>query len=279
MKFYRGIVIDNIDPNKSGRVKVRIFELHGLPDNTELIDGKPNENLQSVTDDNLPWAEVMQPIDFMGFSEQEKESTESFALSIDGTGSKSGKKTIEYTDKNPGTGYNRIMQIGTWVYCVLDNDNPNFPIVIGSLAANNEYTQSSAYRVYDSPKGHYEEFNDETGDIIIHNKNSNELILGNETTAINASQKFNLYAKDSINSHTDGKIQTYAEGDIQVISKGAKTEKIQSSYSIESQDFNLKAQTNTAVEANSQVNIKGNSQIQIESNGVVQVKGSMIMLG
>lgn len=44
LKFYRGIVVDNNDPEKYGRVRVKLFGLN----NNEAID-------------NLPWAEVMQP--------------------------------------------------------------------------------------------------------------------------------------------------------------------------------------------------------------------------
>ncbi len=47
LKFYRGIVVDNNDPEKYGRVRVKLFGLN----NHEAID-------------NLPWAEVMQPCGF-----------------------------------------------------------------------------------------------------------------------------------------------------------------------------------------------------------------------
>lgn len=46
-KFYRGIVVDNNDPEKYGRVRVKLFGLN----EHEAID-------------NLPWAEVMQPAGF-----------------------------------------------------------------------------------------------------------------------------------------------------------------------------------------------------------------------
>lgn len=278
MKLYRGIVVDNADPNKSGRVKVRIFELHGLPSDTEVIDGTPNENLTQTPDDKLPWAEVMQPIDFYGFSKAEKTSVDSFAKSIDGKGSKSGAKTIEYAEKNPGTGYNRIIHIGTWVYCILDNDNPNLPIVIGSLATNTEYTQSKAMRVYDSISGHYEEFNDETGDIIIHNKNSNELILGNDYTGINASQKLNIYSKESTNLHTDDSLNAYTAKDLNATISGSRTDKITGSWSTEAQSATHKTTADTAIEA-ANINAKAQAQVSIEANALIKIKGSMIMLG
>ena len=278
MKLYRGIVVDNVDPNKSGRVKVRIFELHGLPSDTEMLDGTPSENLTQTPDDKLPWAEVMQPIDFYGFSKDSKTSVDSFAKSIDGKGSKSAAKTIEYAEKNPGTGYNRIIHIGTWVYCILDNDNPNYPIIIGTMASNNEYSKSKAMRVYDSISGHYEEFNDETGDIIIHNKNSNELILGNDITALNASQKLNIYSKESTNLHTDDSLNAYTAKDLNTTTKGSKTDKITGSWSSEAQSATHKTTADMGFEG-ANINVKAQAQISIEANAMVKVKGSMIMLG
>lgn len=279
MKFYRGIVVDNADPKQSGRCKVRIFELHGLPQDAELLDGTPSADLTSIEDDKLPWAEVMQPIDFMGFSKQEKKCPESFAASIDGTGSKSGAKTIEYADKNPGTGYNRIIGIGTWVYCVLDNDNPNYPIIIGAMSAQGEYTTSKAHRVYDSEGGQYEEFNDSTGNIIIHNSNASELVIGKDSTYLNSSNKLQTYSKELIASHTDGNRKDFTKSDYTETIQGSKKSKITSSCELESQQTTLKSQANTAIEAQSQLSLKGTSQATLESSGTTNIKGSIIMIG
>ena len=46
-KIYRGVVVDNKDPEKYGRVRVKLF---GLNENEAI--------------DNLPWAEVVQPNGF-----------------------------------------------------------------------------------------------------------------------------------------------------------------------------------------------------------------------
>lgn len=279
MKFYRGIVVDNADPKVSGRCKVRIFELHGLPQDTELLDGTPSADLTSIEDDKLPWAEVMQPIDFMGFSKTEKKCPESFAASIDGTGSKSGAKTIEYADKNPGTGYNRIIGIGTWVYCVLDNDNPNYPIIIGAMSAQGEYTTSKAHRVYDSEGGQYEEFNDTTGNIIIHNSNASELVIGKDSTYLNSSNKLQTYSKELIASHTDGNRKDFTKSDYTETIQGSKKSKITSSYGLEAQQITAKAQSKATIEAQSQLSLKGKGQATLESSGTTNIKGSIIVIG
>lgn len=279
MKFYRGIVVDNADPKRSGRCKVRIFELHGLPQDTELLDGTPSAELSAIEDDKLPWAEVMQPIDFSGYSKIEKECPESFAASIDGTGSKSGAKTITYSDKNPGTGYNRIIEIGTWVYCVLDNDNPNYPIIMGSMASTGEYTASKAHRVYDSTSGHYEEFNDSEGSIIIHNANSSELVMSKESTQLNSSNKLLIYSAKDYNSHSDGNRNDFTKGNSTQTTQGSATQKITKDLSTEAQSITSKAQTNATIEAQSQLNLKGTSQTTLESSGTTTIKGSIIMIG
>ena len=279
MKFYRGIVVDNADPKQSGRCKVRIFELHGLPSDTELLDGTPSAELTAIEDDKLPWAEVMQPIDFSGFSKQEKKCPESFASSIDGTGSKSGKATIEYADKNPGTGYNRIIEIGTWVYCVLDNDNPNYPIVIGSMASTGEYTPSKAHRVYDSTSGHYEEFNDTTGSIILHNANASEIVIGSESMQLNSSNKLQIYSNNDFLSHSDGNRKDFTKGDNTQTIQGSTKQKITKSLETEAQSITQKAQSNATIEAQSQLSLKGTSQTTLESSGTTNIKGSIIMIG
>ncbi len=270
-KLYRGIVVDNKDPDNSGRVKVRIFEIHGVT--PDLTKGNL-EGLEITPDENLPYAEVMQPIDFIGFSKKEKVQAESFAKSIDGKGSSSGAKTL--IDNKCGNGYNRILDIGVWVFCILENNNPNYPIVIGTMAAKNEYTKSTAARVYESPTGHYEEFNDETGAIILHNKNGNEVILDSEGFFLNSNQKLNIYAQNDLNIHsksinefTENKTETLKELKQEI--SGSNTQKIGGSQTIEAQSQTFKTQANQTFESGAQTTIKGGS--------MVQIKGSIIMLG
>ena len=57
MQLLRGKVVNNDSPTRDGRVQVRIFVLH------------PEE---SVKDADLPWAEVMQGIDYIGFHKTAK---------------------------------------------------------------------------------------------------------------------------------------------------------------------------------------------------------------
>lgn len=106
MKLFRGVIENNVSPEKDGRVQVRIFSVH-------------DEDLSKVKTEDLPWAEVIQPNAF-GFS--------------------------------TGIGFTSVPNIGTWVFVTLDHDNPNMPIVIGSISAKS--TEKSDPSVgFNSPDG------------------------------------------------------------------------------------------------------------------------------
>jgi hypothetical protein len=94
MKLYRGVVEDNLDPKKLSRVKVRIFGIH-----TELNENS-EETFAFVKTSDLPWAEI-----------------------IGGTG----------FGLVGGIGLTSVLRQGTWVWVTLENDDPNKPIVNGTI--------------------------------------------------------------------------------------------------------------------------------------------------
>ena len=65
------------------------------------IYGIHDERLDKVKTEHLPWAEVMQSTAF-GF--------------------------------NTGIGFSSVPNIGTWVFVILDHNNPNMPIVLGAIS-------------------------------------------------------------------------------------------------------------------------------------------------
>lgn len=105
MKLYRAVVEDNKDPEKLGMVKVRIYGLHT----------KNNENsgeFSAIATDDLPWAQVM--------------GGTSFGLV-------------------GGVGISSVLRQGTWVWVILEADNPNKPIVIGTLIGKNSTDSVGKY--------------------------------------------------------------------------------------------------------------------------------------
>lgn len=113
-KPLRGIVEDNQDPEKIGRVRVRIYGVHSFE-----TDGD-----ESVQTEHLPWAEIIGPTTF---------------------------------GLNGNVGGSSVLLVGTWVWCFLEQEDPNRPIVMGVCTGGGDLSKSA--------KG-------DTSDPIIAGKNS-----------------------------------------------------------------------------------------------------------
>ena len=94
MKLFRAVVEDNNDPLKIGRVKVRIFGLHTQNNENSA------EKFNTIKTADLPWAEVMGGTDFGLIS---------------------------------GIGLSTVIKQGTWVWVTLNQNDPNKPIIIGTI--------------------------------------------------------------------------------------------------------------------------------------------------
>lgn len=153
--FYRGIIEADNSPTKDGRVKVRVFGVHELDKN-------------KVPTDSLPWAEVMQGIDFIG----------------------------------DGKGKNTVPKVGTWVFVFFDHDNKNMPVVIGSIAAHNDINSKSSpdNRVIETPGGHLVEIDDDGNKIHIKHSSGSfqtmnadgSIVVSCTNFTVNASTKFTV---------------------------------------------------------------------------------------
>lgn len=98
MKLFRAVVEDNNDPKKIGRVRVRVFGLH--TENNE----NSTEEFNNIKTSDLPWAEIMGGTAFGLIS---------------------------------GVGVSSVLRKGTWVWVIMYNDNPNKPVVIGTIIGEN----------------------------------------------------------------------------------------------------------------------------------------------
>lgn len=92
--LHRGVVEDNVDPLKIGRVRVRIFGIHSEKNE------KAGSKFEFVKTSELPWAEVM-----------------------GGTG----------FGLVGGVGLSSVLHQGTWVWVMLENNDPNKPVVCGTI--------------------------------------------------------------------------------------------------------------------------------------------------
>lgn len=106
MKLLKAVVEDNNDPLKIGRVRVRIFGLH--TENNE----NSSEEFNNIKTTDLPWAEIMGGTSFGLIS---------------------------------GVGLSTVLRQGTWVWVVLNNDNPNKPVVVGTVIGENVSSSSGKY--------------------------------------------------------------------------------------------------------------------------------------
>jgi hypothetical protein len=98
VKLYRAVVEDNDSPLKDGRVRVRIYGIH-----TEKNEHSGDE-FEYVRTSELPWAEVI--------------GGNSFSLIA-------------------GVGLTSVLRQGSWVWVVLENEDPNRPVIIGTINGKN----------------------------------------------------------------------------------------------------------------------------------------------
>ncbi len=98
VKLYRGVIENNNDPLKIQRVRVRVYGIH-----TEKNENS-DDTFAHVKTADLPWAEV-----------------------IGGTG----------MGLVGGVGLSSVLHQGTWVWVILEEGDPNKPVVIGTISGIN----------------------------------------------------------------------------------------------------------------------------------------------
>lgn len=133
----RAVVVSNLDPLFAGRVKVWIPVIHGFigtdenPDETGTLGGK-NFVEKEIDDtwvlhekniDMLPWAKVLSP----GWAQSGWPGTEKY---FNPTDIKINKKTVTNIQKPYGI-YN-MPKPGTEVFIMFEQNDPEFPVVVGS---------------------------------------------------------------------------------------------------------------------------------------------------
>ena len=166
--LYRGVIEDNLDPLEIKRVRVRIFGIH--TENNE----NSSEKFEFIKTSELPWAEVMGGTD----------------LGLIG-----------------GIGLSSVLLLGTWVWVILENNDPNKPIVIGTISGKN--SKSSA-GVYSSGKG----FVDPDGVNPIRSSESDFNPLGRGSGTLSVTPKESEPAGSSPGSYPDNTVLETKSGHV-----------------------------------------------------------------
>lgn len=260
MKLYRGVVVDNNDPTRSGRVRVQIPSLHGPiemigPKNTKFTeeDKKNTEDKFSpeFKKDNAIWAEVMHGIDYTGFFNTDGYSGNYINKNVSKEGNQSKTPRNIKRTKGPkigGFGNNIILEIGTKVFCLFEEDDDTFqnPIVIGTIASYNEINENSSpycKRVYNSTSGNLEVWDDTPGKesiIIRHRTGSETEYAPNGNIEIESTKDISTVVSNNVSTNigqnNDLKIQgnnTHNISGNEIINiNGTKTDTISSTYKI-----------------------------------------------
>jgi uncharacterized protein involved in type VI secretion and phage assembly len=233
------------------------------------IFGLHSDDKVLVPTSSLPWAEVMQSLAF-------------------GYGT--------------GVGITSIPRKGTWVFLFLEEDNPNYPIVIG--AVNGTPQKSSEYElpvsdrinqndvndlaipgypndhVIETLAGHIIEIDDSLGNerIRIQHTNGNEVLLNNsgitvtsvkDRTEITAG-KFLQTVLNTITINSTGAIQINTSESVNINSNGRTTVKANG-------DMNLSTAQVLNIESFSDTNIKvhGNTNVTTDGTTTVNSVGNM----
>ena len=233
------------------------------------IFGIHSEDKNLVPTETLPWAEVMQSL-FFGYGS--------------------------------GIGITSIPKTGTWVFVVLENDNPNNPIVIGAVAgkaksssdyslpisgrlgyydvnelANNGYPNN---HVIETLNGHIIEIDESSGSekIRFFHTNGNEILMNNNgitvTSIANRNEittgKFTQTVLNTMEINANGAISINTSGSVNISSNGVTN-------ILANNDVNLKSAAVCNIESASDTNltVKGNLTANVTGTSTVTSTGAI----
>ena len=266
MTLYRGIVENNISPNKDGKVQVRIYGLH-------TANNENSSEFDNISTEQLPWAEVIGSTEFGLIS---------------------------------GIGMSSVLKQGTLVWLFLENDSINKPVIfgtcIGKSAQKKDYSsgdgfcdpdgvypiedrlntedinelvlgtidktvikkkndnlhelevaqESSTYpknKVFESESGHIMEFDDTEG-------NERVQIIHNSGSYIE--MKIDALIEKAVNDKINiimGELKEYIHGSTTIDSNGNVTWTINGDFTIDATNINLTSSSKTTVSGGSEIDM------------------------
>jgi len=292
-RMLRGVVVDNNDPKKMGRVKVRITELHGQSQQTsnynyEITSGEQKNSSGSISDEDCLWCEVMQPITFSGYAPKPKnEGKEIKSAKLSGTSDNSETyKDYQFNnEKMPGIGQNTCIPIDTWVFVQLMFGNEQSPIVVGTCASKGEYNElctPGTPRVYMDSNGNIEEWSLENNSITWRHNSGSQMrfkddnmysdVVGNKYTSVQG--EFTTHT-DSNENHRVG-----ANYDVKVSGEHTRLVEGHEKYTINSgQEIAVESGQKTSVNGGQSTKVSGGKKVETDttemtSSGTTIIKGA-----
>ena len=227
--LYRAEVVDNEDPDRYGRVKLKI---HGVTD-------------QGAGKDNTVWAEVMQG-------------------------------TTPGIDKMIGV--SSVIQVGTMVWCMLENNDPNKPVVIGVLSGKGDMSDALAGDKYINAQslytkcGHKIVIDDSEGDEFIyvyHTTGTYMKIDHNGDIWVNGVRDCQFDIARDVTWNIGRHLNVNVEGNETVNIKGTSTWTVDGDRTC---NFNAN-ETNTT-QGNRTETIQGNDAETVQGNDSITVNGN-----
>ena len=259
-KWFMGYVVDIEDPNKMGRVKVKVF----------------NEHDSDIENDDLHWAILMVPptsasVGGVGISPTgiEKDSY-CFGFYMDAT-HKQHPVIMGTWHKMPGMDPNRsdVSKLATGTQ-TLDKDKlgPEPDTAYGAVYPNN--------KVHQTKSGHVIEIDDTPGKERIHlyHKSGSYAEINNDGQIVikGVDDVFEIVAKDK-HVYVKGDVNLMVQGDLNAVVKGSVQMSASGNTSIDSKGtLTLRGQAGVSIRSGSDIAMAG-------PGGVSVTEGSLAVLG
>lgn len=185
-----------------------------------------------------------------------------------------------------GAGFFWMPEVGDEVVVGFLNDDPGFPIIVGSLYSSNiaaPYTpddKNSKKAIWSNSKI-YIEFDDENKNLTITTPGANKVIFSDQNQNITLEDQNNnkvVMSSSGIKMTSPKDIELDATGNIKISGTGGVTISSSASMSLEaSADLTGKG-LSVSLSADTEMQVKGSATAEFSSGGETSLKGSIVMI-
>lgn len=181
--YYIGVVVEPDDPDKNFRVQVRVQEIHG--------------DTSATPDEDLPWAQIMYPIDHGGIKNQ-------------------GRRVIPQKD--------------TRVVVLFHKSDPYSPIIVGKLTSKEDRHDGEGYVKGDYVRAYGTQDVEGNGFYVDPVENILKALFQGETTidnngnvTLNLGADFTINVEGNVVWNIGGNLTEHIDGTLSVDTGGAAT--------------------------------------------------------